>query len=1015
MINPEEDSDIIMINPEEDSDIIMIDPEEDSDIIMIDPEEDSDIINNQQSRWINTERKEMSEVKRSSDVVAIWDLHWEYKALKWNMEFAWLAREINWHLEWTGWNKKVVFQWDILADRWTDWLRIIQEIHKLREQARKEWWDIDIIVGNHDDFMISYLTWRNWVHWKWLEIASVGQQWKWLTELAKFIWRKVWDFDSLSWTGIRQEIFQAMRNNSEWRLILEEICNMKLVSQVDDVLYIHTNPTAKMLEYLTKWNVQQNINLLNQKYQWYLRNALLWEWNWNISLEEFNNISDIFLHTNNRPKYGSETWLEKYTEILKNSWINMISHGHNWWNWYRTKQIWWIKIVDTDYSYWHSWDYSWQHSVSVIKKEWWVNYMWDNVAYTNLDYPIWTEVLFVNNLGQESKVKVEAYNPATKEYTISDKEQWISREVTAESLRKVNNDNYFDGKLQKIFKWDTKKAEANSKTTDRILSEINKKNKSAKLEELRKEITTQYKQSTWENLNLTDEQLLSILDAHEQDWKLWELTLWQLRQKVKILDETITDPKVRRFLLEAGFCGQGGIERQEKQQWLVHFEKILDKSRTFELPLKDHVCEYIRIVKEWEYPDRQKYSYKNWKLTEDPNGCYIKLNEWDITPEEWRECFLRGLKISSELMNWQKNRAVLSSWSLFLNIESYGKLWWDIDIATDVTAFNNVALQRWSDGLTTLERFQKDWKIRDLIFTKIEHSVIDIKNMSEHEITELIERWDIRVEFNIPDAKWNTINCEFFPEPEGYWLIQLWTPRADGGLLSYEIEWNLIKTVSPELAAMSYMINLAHEFENNSLDAWNKTKEKAKDKGKRNIPKLKDSVRMNNFFQYLESANIRTVSDMINYIDRTIANYEQQHGKKIEIEVTEGDKKVKKTIDMSAYLRKWLDKLPDVKKLLQDVEIDYQKTLGNSRIKALRWTETKLSFNQFMNETLKIKEELFNLKDVEKTPQKRDEIMREIYNLQKMVNINDPKSFSYYYEIYQLKTNFLYKVFGKNN
>ncbi len=447
----------------------------------------------------------------------------------------------------------------------------------------------------------------------------------------------------------------------------------------------------------------------------------------------------------------------------------------------------------------------------------------------------------------------------------------------------------------------------------------------------------------------------------------------------------------------------------------VHFEKILDKSRTFELPLKDHVCEYIRIVKEWEYPDRQKYSYKNWKLTEDPNGCYIKLNEWDITPEEWRECFLRGLKISSELMNWQKNRAVLSSWSLFLNIESYGKLWWDIDIATDVTAFNNVALQRWSDGLTTLERFQRDWKIRDLIFTKIDHSVIDIKNMSEHEITELIEKWDIRVEFNIPDAKWNTINCEFFPEPEGYWLIQLWTPRADGGLLSYEIEWNLIKTVSPELAAMSYMINLAHEFKNNSLDAWNKTKEKAKDKGKRNIPKLKDSVRMNNFFQYLESANIRTVSDMINYIDRTIANYEQQHGKKIEIEVTEGDKKVKKTIDMSAYLRKWLDKLPDVKKLLQDVEIDYQKTLGNSRIKALRWTETKLSFNQFMNETLKIKEELFNLKDVEKTPQKRDEIMREIYNLQKMVNINDPKSFSYYYEIYQLKTNFLYKVFGKNN
>lgn len=393
--------------------------------------------NEKPERWINTERREMSEVHRNSDVIAIWDLHWEYIALKWDMEYAWLAREVNWHLDWTGWNKKVVFQWDILGDRWTDWLRIIKEIHQLREQARKQWWDVDIIVGNHDDFMISYLLWLKWERFLWHRVLDVidYKQRKWLNELAKFIWKDIRDSENLYGTGTREAILQAMRNSQEWRLILEEICNMKLVSQVDDVLYCHTNPTAKMLEYLTKWNVQQNINLLNQKYQWYLRKTLLWEWNWSITLEEFNQISDTFLNTNNRPKYGSEIWLENYTEALKNNWINMISHGHNWWREYHTKQIWWIKIVDTDYSYWHSWNYTWEHSVSVIKKEWWVNYMWDNVAYTNLDYPIWTEVLFVNNLGQESKVKVEAYNPATKEYTISDEEQWISREVTAESLK----------------------------------------------------------------------------------------------------------------------------------------------------------------------------------------------------------------------------------------------------------------------------------------------------------------------------------------------------------------------------------------------------------------------------------------------------------------------------------------------------------------------------------------------------------------------------------------------------
>ena len=42
--------------------------------------------------------------------------------------------------------------------------------------------------------------------------------------------------------------------------------------------------------------------------------------------------------------------------------------------------------MDIDYSYWKKWETEgWEHSVSVIKKEWWVNYMWDNVAYANLE------------------------------------------------------------------------------------------------------------------------------------------------------------------------------------------------------------------------------------------------------------------------------------------------------------------------------------------------------------------------------------------------------------------------------------------------------------------------------------------------------------------------------------------------------------------------------------------------------------------------------------------------------
>ena len=274
----------------------------------------------------NTSKREMYEIQRESKVFAIWDLHWEYNALKWNLEYAWVVKEVNWKLERTGWNSKVVFQWDILADRGTDWLKIINEIHQLREQARKQWWDINIIVWNHDDFMISYLTRRNWtVHRNWLGIASYNNQWKWLSELLKFVWKEsqIWDIENLRWIE-STEILNAMRKSPEWRLILEEICNMKLVSQINDILYCHTNPTDGMLHYLTqwKWTIQWRIDDLNNNYQKYLRQYLIeWKTLSSSELKEFNYISDLFLNTNNRNTSINEQFYTK----LKNQWRYKLS------------------------------------------------------------------------------------------------------------------------------------------------------------------------------------------------------------------------------------------------------------------------------------------------------------------------------------------------------------------------------------------------------------------------------------------------------------------------------------------------------------------------------------------------------------------------------------------------------------------------------------------------------------------------------------------------------------------
>ena len=361
-----------------------------------------------QDRWVNTERKEMSEVHRSSDVVAIWDLHWNHAALIWNLEHAGLIENqenLNSQddqIKRTWGDSKVVFQGDIMWDRHQWSMEIIHEIHNLREQAQVEWWDIDIIMWNHDDFLVSYLIWdANVNDRRGMETAVANLlhrgQGNWVYEILQRYWKieegkSVYDM----LTSQRDQILLKMRGDEYWRVVLEELCNMKILKQVDDVLYCHTNPTPKMIEYLLKWkwvlngnkNLQDNINTLNRKYQSYLKFKLLWgkeNQNYEIDKQDYDNISEIFLNTDNR----DVTWLEKYSKQLRERGINMISHGHSGWegkyNWIKYHDVtidWGLRIVDSDFSYWKDWTTDGVHSVSVVKQEWWQVVIWDDVVLT---------------------------------------------------------------------------------------------------------------------------------------------------------------------------------------------------------------------------------------------------------------------------------------------------------------------------------------------------------------------------------------------------------------------------------------------------------------------------------------------------------------------------------------------------------------------------------------------------------------------------------------------------------
>lgn len=64
-----------------------------------------------------------------------------------------------------------------------------------------------------------------------------------------------------------------------------------------------------------------------------------------------------------------------------------------------------------------------------------------------------------------------------------------------------------------------------------------------------------YTDKTGKTLELTDEQIQTIIAAHLKPGELGKLTQAELRAKVELLATTIPDADVRRFLLEAGFCG----------------------------------------------------------------------------------------------------------------------------------------------------------------------------------------------------------------------------------------------------------------------------------------------------------------------------------------------------------------------------------------------------------------------------------------------------------------------------
>lgn len=268
---------------------------------------------------INEEIKNQNEIS----IISIGDSNGSLETYLWNFENSNLIDE---NSNWIGGNKKVIVHGDILADRSKSGFDILLKNRELREQAQKEGGDITIIAGNHDDFMFSFLLKRGGVHKN--GIYALEEQEVGLLELMEFSKhnKEILEFGIFEMPKYREEILKNMRESKKGKILLEEMCNMKLCEKIDDILFIHTDPSKEILKMINDFG----INEINKDFKNIMENSLL---NGGEFDKDNNYLFDTFLNTKNRnieKLIQSGDWdMEEEIEKIKKLGIKRIVFGHS--------------------------------------------------------------------------------------------------------------------------------------------------------------------------------------------------------------------------------------------------------------------------------------------------------------------------------------------------------------------------------------------------------------------------------------------------------------------------------------------------------------------------------------------------------------------------------------------------------------------------------------------------------------------------------------------------------------
>ncbi|EKE15771.1 MAG: metallophosphoesterase [uncultured bacterium] len=287
------------------------------------------------------ERKNWWEVKREAEVMAIEDLDGDMKKFEKHIRSLGVAeKDAAGKWQWTGDDKKLVFLGDILGDRCMDGVEITSNIGDLAKQAEQQGGQVDFLCGNHDMDLIRFLCGDGSDNYAEKNADLLTGQNIGIWELAQFdpdhdselkkvaLFVRSFSEDDVTFDKFRQdqqwlwkklydkmpEILANMRNSQEGRMVLEDICNIKVAVVHDDILFCHTDPTIKMIVDLTRdGNINQRVSEINRIVQENLRRTLFQ----NEKLDDnFRRIEETYFNAHNRKYFVEQESFENLAEDL---------------------------------------------------------------------------------------------------------------------------------------------------------------------------------------------------------------------------------------------------------------------------------------------------------------------------------------------------------------------------------------------------------------------------------------------------------------------------------------------------------------------------------------------------------------------------------------------------------------------------------------------------------------------------------------------------------------------------